>query len=121
MKLNCNFSNDKPIYLQIVEQIKVQIVSGELENGEKLNSVRDIAAEAKVNPNTVQRALSELEKTGLVYAHRTSGRFVTCDTELIDKMREEMAQKELGAFLESMKLLGYEKKKIIEMLKEDKA
>lgn len=120
MRIGDSFSNDKPIYLQIVERIKIEIVSGDLKQGEKLDSVRDIAAEAKVNPNTVQRALSELEKTGLVYAHRTSGRFVTDNTDLIERTREEMAREKLEAFVESMKLLGYEKKKIVEMLREDK-
>ena len=117
MKLNCNFSNDKPIYLQIVEQIKVQIVSGELKKGEKLDSVRDIAAMLRVNPNTVQRALSELEGTELVFAQRTSGRFVTGDVTLIENMREETAQCEIAAFLGNMERLGFERKNVIEMLR----
>ena len=75
------FSNDAPIYSQLIEQIKVGIVSGAFPPGERLPSVRDLATEAGVNPNTMQRALAELERDGLVYSQRTAGRFVTEDQD----------------------------------------
>ena len=74
-----NFRSDLPIYSQLVERIKLGIVSGSFRPGERLPSVRDMAAEAGVNPNTMQRALQELERDGMVYAQRTAGRFVTED------------------------------------------
>ena len=71
--------SDRPIFLQIVERIQTDIVSGRYQPGDKLPSVRDLAAEASVNPNTMQKAFAELERTGLVYSRRTSGRFITED------------------------------------------
>ena len=120
MNVNWQFSNDKPIYSQIVEQIKRLIVSGELNPGDKMDSVRDIAFKAQVNPNTVQRALSELERTGLIYAQRTNGRFITDDENLIAQMRAELAKEEIGAFFENMKQLGFDEKDVIKMIKENK-
>ena len=73
------FSNDAPIYTQLIQQVKVGIVTGAFPPGERLPSVRDMATEAGVNPNTMQRALAELERDGLVYSQRTAGRFVTED------------------------------------------
>ena len=75
------FSNDAPIYTQLIQQIKVGIVAGVFPPGERLPSVRELATEAGVNPNTMQRALAELERDGLVYSQRTAGRFVTEDKE----------------------------------------
>ena len=77
-----DLKSDRPIYTQLVEEIELRIISGRYEAGEKLASVRDLAAEAAVNPNTMQRALAELEQRGLVYSQRTSGRFITEDKEL---------------------------------------
>ncbi len=81
--VNWEFQSDRPIYTQLVEQIKLRIISGIYKPGDKLPSVRDFAQEASVNPNTMQRALAELEKDGLVYSQRTSGRFITEDIEMI--------------------------------------
>ena len=77
--MNWQFSNDAPIYAQLIRQIRAGIVSGAFSPGERLPSVRDLAMEAGVNPNTMQRALTELERDGLVYSQRTSGRYVTED------------------------------------------
>lgn len=118
MKIDRNFSNDKPIYAQIVEQIKRLIVSGTLKPGDKIDSVRDIALCAGVNPNTVQRALSELEHTGLIYTQRTSGRFITDDESLISRMREELAKEEVAMFFESMRQLGFDEEATIKMIEE---
>ena len=101
-------SNDRPIYSQIVEIIKLRIVSGYYPAGEKLPSVRELAAEAGVNPNTMQKAIAELESSGLLTTMRTSGRVVTEDGELIREAKEAIAKNEVDQFLEKMKKLGYE-------------
>ena len=81
--------NNKPVYIQLVEQLKVKIISGEIELDSKLDSVRSLAADAMVNPNTMQKALAELEREGFVYSKRTSGRFVTDNKELIENERKK--------------------------------
>jgi len=86
------FENDRPIYIQLVEKLKLAIVAGEYPPGERLPSVRDLAIEIKANPNTVQRALVDLEQTGLIYTQRTNGKFVTEDKQLVQKIREELAK-----------------------------
>ena len=110
------FSNDKPIYLQLMDVFKVAIVSGELPKGERLESVRDLAIVAKVNPNTMQKALSELERIGLVRTERTSGRFITDDEELILSMKNEIAEKEISVFLDKMKAIGISKENVIKLI-----
>ena len=96
------FSNDAPIYSQLIAQIKVGIVSGAFPPGERLPSVRDLATEAGVNPNTMQRALTELERDGLVYSQRTTGRFVTEDQAMIASAKRSLAERHIQAFLEAM-------------------
>ena len=90
---------DRPIYIQLVEELQSRIVSGRYPPGSKVASVRDLAAEAAVNPNTMQRALAELEQNGLLRAERTSGRFVTEDAALIASVRKELAREKIGAFV----------------------
>ena len=90
-----SFRSDLPIYTQLVDRIKQDIVSGVLPPGEKLNSVRDLAAEAGVNPNTMQRALQELERDGLLYTQRTSGRYVTDDIATIQRCKEHLAKEQI--------------------------
>ena len=102
-----NFTPDRPIYIQLQEQLKLLIVSGKHPPGGKLPAVRDLAIEAAVNPNTVQRALTELEREGLVFTQRTSGRFVTEDEAVIGKMKSELAIELVDAFLEKMEAIGY--------------
>ena len=75
--------NDRPIYLQLMERIQHDIISGVYKPGDKIPSVRDLALDAAVNPNTMQKALSELERSGLLYSQRTSGRFITDDEKLL--------------------------------------
>ena len=113
------FRNDLPIYSQLVDKIKLGIVSGALAPGERLASVRDLAMEAGVNPNTMQRALQELEREGLVFSQRTAGRFVTEDITVIDEIKKAMAKSQLESFLAGMKELGYDREGIIALLKED--
>lgn len=110
------YTTDKPIYAQLVEMITHQIVSGEFTAGEKLPSVREMAEQAAVNPNTMQKALSELERNGLVFAQRTTGRFITEDTEMLSRVRQELADKQANTFLGNMWQLGYNKPQTIELL-----
>ncbi len=114
--MNWIFDNDRPIYIQLVEQLKIFIVTGAYKCGEKLPSVRELAFETKVNPNTMQKALLELENYGIIYTQRTSGKFVTEDKNLIEKLRKEIAKEKLNEFLDIMKRLGYNNDKIIEYL-----
>lgn len=102
-----NFNSTTPIYIQIIEHIKMSVAVGDYRAGDKLLSVRELAAEAEVNPNTMQKALSELEREGLLYTQRTSGRFITEDTEVIASLREQLAAEHLDAFLKKMNRLGY--------------
>lgn len=99
--------NDRPIYAQIVEKIKLRIISGFYQPGSKLPSVRDLSLEAGVNPNTMQKAFAELENSGLLITMRTSGRMVTEDEERISMVRETIAQEKIDAFLQDMRELGF--------------
>jgi DNA-binding transcriptional regulator YhcF (GntR family) len=110
------FDNNKPIYLQLLDILKFKIISGELPAGSKLNSVRDMAEEAGVNPNTMQKALAELERENLVYSQRTSGRFVTDDEEKIKSMREKIANIEIKSLSEILIKLGYEKNELVTVI-----
>lgn len=109
------FDSNMPIYLQLVKKFKQRIVSGELTAGSKLESVRDLALSFEVNPNTMQRALAELERDGLVYADRTVGRFITNDKELIIQMREAVAQEIIEQFIQQMKSLGFSIQEAMEL------
>ena len=113
------FSNDAPIYTQLIEQIKVGIVVGAFPPGERLPSVRDLAMAAGVNPNTMQRALSELERDGLVYSQRTAGRFVTEDRTLIDEARRTLAEDHIQSFLTAMERLGFEREEALTLLRQE--
>lgn len=101
-----SFDAGRPIYLQLVEHIQQKILNGEYQPGEKLPSVRDLAAEAAVNPNTMQKALSELERGGLVFAQRTSGRFITDDAAKIRRLRQAAALAIARRFLADLNQLG---------------
>lgn len=113
------FSNDAPIYTQLIQQIKIGIVTGGFPPGERLPSVRDLATEAGVNPNTMQRALAELERDGLVYSQRTAGRFVTEDNTMIQTAKRDLAQRHIHVFLEAMLQLGFRREEIIQLLEQE--
>ena len=115
------FSSDAPIYSQLIDQVKVGIVSGAFPPGERLASVRDLAVEAGVNPNTMQRALTELERDGLVYSQRTAGRFVTEDTAMIEAAKRNLADRQIQNFLTAMARLGYEKEEIVALVRRENA
>ena len=111
-----NLDSSRPIYLQIIERVQMDIITGRYQPGDKLPSVRDLAQEAAVNPNTMQKALSELERSGLIYSQRTSGRFITEDKELIHQMKKELAAAEVSAFVAHMKQLGITPEEIRQLL-----
>ena len=117
--------NDRPIYLQLMERIRQDIIAGTYRPGDKLPSVRELALDAAVNPNTMQKALSELEREGLVYSQRTSGRFITEDTIMLKQLKTELAAEQIKAFFEKMKQLGFENNETLALVekamkKEDK-
>lgn len=116
--MNWSFQGDAPIYTQLVEQIKVAIATGAFPPGERLPSVRDLATEAGVNPNTMQRALAQLESEQLVYSQRTAGRFVTEDRSVIDAAKRELAQQHVARFLAAMHRLGLNQEEIDDLLRQ---
>lgn len=111
-----HFKNDSPIYSQIVEQIKAGIITGDFPAGEKLPSVRDMASEAGVNPNTMQRAMAELEREGLVHSQRTSGRLVTDDESIISQAKRSLAIRHVEEFLSAMGALGFSREDTVQLL-----
>lgn len=110
------FDNERPIYTQLLERIQMMIISGFYKPGERLPSVREFASEAGVNPNTMQRAMLELEREGLVYSQRTTGRLITEDKDLIERTRNNIAMDKIKEFIKTMENLGYSKKDIAEMM-----
>ena len=112
------FTNDKPIYLQLMEMFIIDIVSGELQKGERLESVRDLAIKAKVNPNTMQKALQELEDQQLIFTERTNGKFVTEDQKLIAKYKKQLAVAAAKAYLAEAQKIGVSFEEAINTLQE---
>lgn len=110
------FDNSMPIYTQLVDKIKLAIVSGEYTRGQRLAAVRDLASEAGVNPNTMQRAFQELERLGLVYTQRSNGRFVTEDEDVIETTKKALAEANIRSFMDSMQRIGYTREDIIRLL-----
>ena len=110
--------SDRPIYSQLMEYIKISIVSGKYKPGAKMPSVRELASEASVNPNTMQKALTELERLGLLFSVRTSGRFITEDSKMIEEMKCNLAKEEIQAFLKKMEQIGFTKEEARETIKE---
>ena len=115
-----NFEIDRPIYIQLVEQLKSYIILGILEPGSRIPSVREFALQAKVNPNTMQKALMELEEDGLIYTERTNGKFVTENKVLIEEFKNQLATQITSKYIESMKNLGISKQEITKYLEEIK-
>ena len=112
-----DFNSSVPIYLQLMNDIKLQIVSGQLQPGEKMASVRDLAMHYEVNPNTMQKALSELERENLLFSQRTSGRFVTIESSVIQALRQSMATEHVDALVSALQGMGYSSDEIIELIK----
>ena len=112
------FDGNAPIYTQLVDQMKLGIVSGEWIPGQRIPAVRELAVDAGVNPNTMQRALQELERQGLMFSQRTSGRFLTEDREMIEDAKRTLANRHISAFIRQMQALGYTRQVIVAMLEE---
>ncbi|ASS41289.1 GntR family transcriptional regulator [Eubacterium minutum ATCC 700079] len=108
------FKDGIPIYSQIVEQMKLHIASGAYKMGDKLPSVRDLAVEAGVNPNTMQRAFAELERDGLLHSERTRGRFITEEENVLGNMKKELGRNFIREMFENMKKLGMSNDEILE-------
>ncbi|MDO5572488.1 MAG: GntR family transcriptional regulator [bacterium] len=107
---------DRPIYAQLIDEIRMRIIAGIYAPGDKLPSVRDLASEAAVNPNTMQKALSELERSGLVSTIRTSGRMVTEDKNMIDEMKNKLAIEQITLFFEKMQQFGFSREETAEFI-----
>lgn len=112
------FDNNIPIYVQLVEHIKVNIVSGKILPGDKLLSVRELALKYKVNPNTMQKALVELGDEKLIYTESTNGKYVTKDHKLIENIKKELAKDKVFTYIDSMEKLGISIDESIKYLKE---
>ena len=112
------FDNERPIYIQLVEKIRLEIISGKLKSGERIPSVRELALTARVNPNTMQKALVELENEGLVYTERTNGKFVTDNRELIEKIKKESAKEKANTYVNDMSNIGISYEESIKYLQE---
>ncbi|HYF83597.1 MAG TPA: GntR family transcriptional regulator [Clostridia bacterium] len=114
--MSWDLKSDRPIYSQLIEQIQIKICSGIFAPGSKLPSVRELAQEAAVNPNTMQKALSKLEEDGLLYTNRTTGRFITEDVKMIQQAKHKLAQDQISEFLEKMKSLGFGKTETLSII-----
>ena len=110
------FDNERPIYLQLVEQLRVAIVSGAYPAGSRLPSVRELATMAKVNPNTMQKALTELESDKLVFTERTNGKFVAKDQRLLDKIKHGLADELVQNYFAEMGKIGIARAESIKYL-----
>ena len=112
------FDNERPIYIQLVEIIRIEIVSGKFKKGQKIPSVRELALIMKVNPNTMQKALVELENEKLIYTERTNGKYVTEDEELIETVKRKLAKEIVDNYLNSMKNIGIDYNSAVKYLQE---
>ena len=116
--MDYNFDNERPIYIQLVEKIRIEIVSGKLKKGQKIPSVRELALMMKVNPNTMQKALVELENEKLIYTERTNGKYVTEDEKLIERVKNELAKEKVENYINSMNSIGISFDEAIKYLQE---
>ena len=113
-----SFDNNIPIYIQVIEYMKIYLISGVFKCGEKLPSVRDFASTFKVNPNTMQKALTELESMNLIYTERTNGKYVTKDKKIVEKLKNEYALALAKSYFQGMKRIGLGKADSIRYLEE---
>lgn len=116
--MSWNLDSERPIYTQIIERITLDIISGTYPPGARLPSVRDLAQDAGVNPNTMQKALSELERTGLLFSQRTSGRFVTEELAMIEKTKTQLAAQQIREFLEKMQRIGFDRETTLQLIRQ---
>lgn len=104
--MSYDFDDNIPIYIQIANLVRLQIISGKLNLGEKIPSVRELALKMKVNPNTISKALAQLEEEKLIFTERTNGKFVTSDKKLIQKIKTKIALDKIQVFLDNMQDIG---------------
>jgi len=114
--MDFTFENNIPIYIQLLDYMKIYLISGVFKCGEKLPSVREFATTFKVNPNTMQKALAELENMNLIYTERTNGKYVTKDKELIEKLKDKYAMTLAKSYFQGMKRIGLGKADSIKYL-----
>ena len=114
--MEMTFDNNIPIYIQVLEYMKIYLISGVFKCGERLPSVREFSTTFKVNPNTMQKALAELESMDLIYTERTNGKYVTQNTELIEKLKDEYATALAKSYFQGMKRIGLGKADSIKYL-----
>ncbi len=113
-----NLDDSRPIWPQLKELLMRDIVAGKYDMGGPFPTVRDLAEDAGVNRNTMQRALSELESEGLVITNRTAGRTVTTDTELVAQIKADLARRNVARFMDEMAAIGYSADEVISIIKE---
>ena len=118
--MSWQIDDSRPVYIQLIDEIKMRTISGYYKQGDRLPSVRDLAEEAQVNPNTMQKALTELESCGMLNSQRTSGRFITDNKILIEEMRQMFALQYIKVFFESMEKLGYSQEEIKQKINNSK-
>lgn len=118
IKLDFAFDNDRPIYMQLVEQLEALIISGKLPPSSKLPPIRELATMARVNPNTIQRALAELERKSLIYTERTNGKFVSKNLARLVESREDHIKDRVAEFIAEMQTLGVSERELIRIIKE---
>lgn len=117
--MDVKFDSKIPIYIQIMDMIKRDIVTGNLKGGDKLPSVRQLSSKLKVNPNTLQRAYQELEREGITYTQRGMGTYVKEDSSMITKIKRQMAKEVINNFIEGMKKLGFNKEEILKVVEDN--
>lgn len=115
--MSYSFDNERPIYIQLVEKLELNIISGKIKPGERIPSVRELALTLKVNPNTMQKALAELESNGLIYTERTNGKFVSDNKKLIEERKEKLAKEKTKKFIDDMNSIGISFNETIDYLK----
>ena len=113
--MNWNFTNDRPIYLQLIEQLEREIASGALKPGSWMPPVRELAGKMGISPNTVQRAMYEMERSGLLISRGTEGKTVTEDTVRIESIRQDLARQTLEAVYRGMSRLGFTKEQSLQL------
>lgn len=116
--MDWNITAGRPVYVQLIDQLEMAIVTGEYALGSRVPAVRELAAEAGVNPNTMQRALQELESRGLLQSKRTSGRIVSADKTMLCSLRAQRAEICASHFLDQMRKLGYTREEVLDLLRQ---
>ena len=116
--MDYNFVDKSPIYLQIINYLKKDIIRGELKPGDKLPSVRELSSTLKVNPNTIARVYQEIEREGITFTQRGTGTFIKEDLDMLKKLRKEMEDEAIDSFLQGIKRMGFSKEEVLKVIEE---